>query len=192
MRNIVQVFVLRLIQVVRIASGYSLANVNPVEVAGLILFPIAINVTYDALSHLVLLVVCHSRWLLLVLLLLNLDLHEGVRMIFVEISRTQRHLGLLENIILFLQATHLMVLDKEIPVLGLPVSAIDFLLEAHGGFINSHQIIRMGHAVVAWLPWTTTVCRRLVEVILSVSHRTAHFHGGLGIGTVCEVITLLG
>ena len=112
-------------------------------------------------------------------------------MVLVKISRAQSHLRLFEDIVLFLKTTHLMVFNEQISMLGLSMPTIDFLLEAHHWLVDSHQIVRLRHAVVTRFPRTAIVCWCLIEVILGVSHNTAHFHGCLSIRTVSEVIALL-
>lgn len=65
-----------------------------------------------------------------VLLLLNLYLHQWVLMVFVEITRTECHLGLSEDSLLSRWTTNLVILYEEIPMLVLPMPIVDLLLQA--------------------------------------------------------------
>ena len=182
----------------------------PMKEARLVRFPVPVdiwNMTLSALSWLD----NSETWLLQVLLLLDLDLHERVLMvlIIVEVAWTEGHLRLPENRLLLLSArrTHFWLLYEEVSVLIFSVVIIHFLLQALDWLlmllllllllliwplllsrVSHHEIARVRHAVISRLPRTHTLSWNLVEVVLC--HAT-HFHGGHRmILFICEVLRL--
>ena len=114
--------------------------------------------------------------------MLDLDLHERVLVILVEIARTECHLRLTKDSLLLLcrARAHLMVLYEEVSVLIFSMAIINFLLQAlHRLLIrplaDSHEIAGVGHAMVARLPRAHRLRGDLVEVVL---RHAAHIHRG--------------
>ena len=146
---------------------------TPLKVARLVLLPVAVDVGNEAGAALDLFIYDATCRLLLVLLLLDLYLHEGVRVLCVEVCGAESHLRLLKDGLLRLSdATDLIIFDEEVPMLGLAVP-IDLLLQALIRFAFSHHlVIRVGHTVIAGLP--LALRRGLVKVVLCFSDEVIH------------------
>ena len=123
------------------------------KVACLVLFPVAIDVGDEAGAALDFFIHNTTRRLLLVLLLLDLDLHEGVRVFGVEVCGAEGHLRLLEDGLFWLpDVADLIVFHEKVSVCCLSMP-IDLLLQTLIRFsLGQHLIIRVGHAVIAGLP----------------------------------------
>ena len=75
-----------------------------------------------------------------------------------------------------------MILYEEVSVLVFTVSIIYFLLQALDWllvrpFVDGHDIARVRHAVIPWLPRAGTLGRDLIKVILC---HASYFHRGQG------------
>ena len=121
--------------------------------------------------------------------LLDFYLHQRCRVVFVEVGRAEGHQWLFEYRLLL--AAHLVVLNKEIPMLGLSVSAIDLLLQAFSRLYTLARglVARLhGHitATVALFP-RRTVCGHFVKVVLCHAHRVKSL-GELLLGQVLGLL----